>query len=128
MTESALTRLLLLESSKLGVTLFRNNVGVLRDIHGTYVRYGLSVGSPDLVGWLPVTIAPEHVGRTLAVFVGVEVKQPKGQPSPAQVAFLAALQRAGAKCGIARAVEDLATICSGFDFQQRTDTESDLSR
>lgn len=110
MTESALTRLLLLEASKLGVTLFRNNTGRLPDATGRWVQYGLAVGSPDLVGWQSVTIGPEHLGRTLAVFVGVEVKQPNGQPSPAQRAFLAALQRAGARCGIARSLDDLSTI------------------
>lgn len=121
MTETELIRLLLLESSRLGITLFRNNVGKLPDANGRWVQYGLAVGSPDLVGWLPVTITPEHVGRTLAVFVGVEVKQHHGQPSPAQRAFLAALQRAGARCGVVRRVEDLATICRGLDIAQRTD-------
>lgn len=121
MTETALTRLLLLEASKIGVTLFRNNTGRLPDATGRWVQYGLAVGSPDLVGWQSVTITPEHVGMTLAVFTAVEVKTAEGRLRPEQRAFLAALQRAGARCGVVRSVEDLTTICRGLDIAQRTD-------
>lgn len=123
MTESALVRLLLLESSKLGVTLFRNQVGQYRlalpdcprcQEQGRVLRSGLCVGSPDLVGWMPVTVTPEMAGQRLAVFAGIEAKRPvRGRTSAEQRAFLAALQRAGAVCGVVRSLDDLVTILKG---------------
>jgi hypothetical protein len=74
-----------LEAPTKGVTLFRNNVGVLTDINGRPVRFGLAndskqlnevLKSSDLIGWRPVLITPEHVGRTLAQFVSRECKAP----------------------------------------------------
>lgn len=38
------------EVTRLGGRVFRNNVGVLKDINGRPVRYGLCVGSADLIG------------------------------------------------------------------------------
>ena len=61
--------------SRLDTRLFRNNVGVLRDEQGNYVRYGLCPGSSDLIGWKSVTITPDMVGQTLAVFVALECKK-----------------------------------------------------
>ncbi len=123
--EAALLRSLLLVSSKLGATVFRNQVGQYRlakpgcmecQRFGRIIRSGLAVGSSDLIGWLPVTITPAHVGKRLAVFVGVEAKAEDGRLRPEQKAFLAALQRAGAVCGVARSIDDLSLILKGqFD-------------
>ena len=66
-----------------GTTLLRNNVGVLKDARGVPVRYGLAneskeenarIKSHDLIGWTEVTITPDMVGQTVAVFTSVEVK------------------------------------------------------
>ncbi len=74
-----------LEAPTKGVTLWRNNVGVLTDINGRPVRFGLAndskqlneaLKSSDLIGWRPVLITPGHVGRTLAQFVSRECKAP----------------------------------------------------
>lgn len=63
--------------------LLRNNSGVLNDKLGRPVRFGLGNESPkinkiyktgDYVGWFPVTITPEMVGKTVAVFANLEVK------------------------------------------------------
>ena len=111
MTESALVRALLLASSKAGVALFRNNVGKLQDRHGTWVAYGLCPGSCDLIGWTPHVVTQADVGRTMAVFVGIEAKRESGGTvSEDQRAFLAALARDGAVCGVARSVADLDAI------------------
>lgn len=68
-----------------GVTLWRNNVGVLTDERGRPVRYGLAndsaalnarIKSADLIGWRSTVITPAHVGQTLAVFASLEVKRP----------------------------------------------------
>jgi hypothetical protein len=74
-----------LEAPRAGVTLWRNNVGVLTDLTGRPVRFGLAndsrqlneaLKSSDLIGWRPVLITPGHVGRTIAQFVSRECKAP----------------------------------------------------
>lgn len=71
---------------------------------------GLCEGSADLIGYSAVTIGPEHVGQTLAVFTAVQVKTAPGRPTTEQRAFLEHLQRAGARAGIARSIEDAQRI------------------
>jgi hypothetical protein len=44
----------------------------------TCVTYGLSVGSPDLIGWRTITITSHMVGKSFAQFVGCEVKTEAG--------------------------------------------------
>lgn len=84
---------------------------------------GLPVGFPDLFGFVPVTITPDMVGRQVAVFAAVEVKQKTGRISVKQRDMLAFLQRQGARAGIARSLDDAARILSGegvADAQQTT--------
>lgn len=72
-----------LRASEWGCRLFRNNSGVLKDARGVPVRFGLGNESPklnkrlkssDFIGYTPVTVTPEMVGKTLAVFTALEVK------------------------------------------------------
>jgi hypothetical protein len=86
--------------------LFRNNTGTLRDQHGRPVTFGLCKGSADLIGWKRVTITPEMVGTTVAVFVSIEVKTATGRLRPEQQQWLDAVQAAGGIAGVARSVED----------------------
>lgn len=110
--ETQLVRSLLLAASAQGVTLFRNNVGVLQDRAGHYVTYGLAVGSPDLVGFMPLTITPRMVGKKISVFVGVECKTNTGRISEPQRAFLAAIEKSGAISGVVRSVGDFDSLIS----------------
>lgn len=71
---------------------------------------GLCPGSADLIGYRSITIGPEHVGQTLAVFAAVEVKSPTGRPTSEQTAFLEHVRAAGGLAGIARSVEDAERI------------------
>lgn len=91
-----------LEASRKGWRVFRNNVGQLLDARGVPVRYGLMVGSGDLIGWRPVTITPEMVGQTLAQFVSLEVKGPRGVVSEAQQRWAGMVERAGGLAIVAR--------------------------
>ena len=63
--------------------LFRNNSGVLMNDVGVPVRFGLGNESQkmnkqfktgDFVGWFPVTITPDMVGKEIAVFANIEAK------------------------------------------------------
>jgi hypothetical protein len=104
-----------LEAVEHGVTLFRNNVGVLRDERGRPVRYGLAndsaqlnavLKSSDLIGFRRVVITPEMVGRTVAVFTARECKASdwtyKGtEREVAQQRFLDIVNQAGGDAAFA---------------------------
>ena len=93
--------------------LWRNNTGKLRDDSGRLVTFGLCPGSSDLIGYRSVTITPEMVGQTVAVFAAVEVKAPRGRPTAEQTAFLDHVSAAGGLAGIARSVEEAEEILKG---------------
>ena len=92
------------------VRLWRNNTGCLKDQQGRPVRFGLCKGSSDLIGLRSITIGPEHLGQTLAVFAAVEVKTQAGRTTPDQQAFIATVAGMGGLAGVARSVEDAAQI------------------
>lgn len=108
--ETIFQREVLLEASKQGFTLFRNNVGkayvggkvVNRDnglivLQGAQLMpYGLCVGSSDLIGYRTVTITPEMVGQTIAQFVAFELKTEQGRASKEQKTFVNNARKAGA--------------------------------
>lgn len=100
---------ILARASKAGSRLFRNNTGMgwvgkllkrTRDAvtlqHPRPLHAGLCNGSSDLIGWTPVVVTPEMVGKTVAVFTAVEVKlHPRSKREPEQEAFIAAVNRFG---------------------------------
>ena len=70
--------------------LYRNNRGALPDQNGRPVRYGLAndskqlgdvLKSGDLIGWRPVIITPDMVGKLIAQIVSVECKPSDWKPS-----------------------------------------------
>lgn len=95
MSEANVMRRIMKRLSVEGARVFRNNVGQAwtgsakmirksgayfceegdvilrraRRFHG-----GLEVKSSDIIGWTPVTITESMVGKTVAVFTGIEVK------------------------------------------------------
>ncbi len=94
--------------------LFRNQVGTGTTPDGRFIRYGLHVGSPDLVGWRRTVITPDMVGRTVAVAVGIEIKSQHGRVSPDQARFLSHMQQFGAIAGVARSVQDVARLIEAW--------------
>ena len=83
--ESDTQSLVRLAAAQSGAILFRNNVGVLMDVRGVPVRYGLANDSPacnkqyksgDLIGIRPVLITREMVGTLIGQFWSVEIKAP----------------------------------------------------
>lgn len=88
------------------VVLWRNNTGAYKK-DGRVVRYGLCVGSSDLIGIL------RQNGR----FVALEVKTPDGKASPEQLMFLEFVRREGGFAAIVRspveAREAITRACAG---------------
>lgn len=85
MSEAAIQQQIRLEAARRGTPLLRNNNGACLDDTGRMVRFGLgndsakisrAFKSSDLIGIWPVVVTPEMVGRTLGVFMAVEVKRP----------------------------------------------------
>lgn len=83
LSEAAVSNRVVLEASRKGARLWRNNVGAYVDQSGREVRYGLcnlskqmnaEIKSPDLVGIKPVLITPDMVGCTIGQFVAREIK------------------------------------------------------
>ncbi len=109
--------------SKLNVRIFRNNVGQAwagksyatkdgkRVIENAYpVKFGLCVGSSDLIGWKTMTVTPEMVGTKIAVFCAVEVKTATGRASKEQKNFIDKLTNDGGFAGIARDADEAAAV------------------
>lgn len=110
-SEAAIQQQVRLALARAGVVAFRNNVGQYTDPKtGRPIRYGLGVGSSDLVGWTPIVVTPEMVGKTVAVFTAVEVKTPTGRPTDAQINFIEQVLKAGGFAGIARSPRDAVEI------------------
>ena len=72
-----------LEATKLGMRLWRNNVGGAYTEDGSFFRYGLandskklndSIKSSDLIGIRPIAIRFEHIGIIMGQFVAREIK------------------------------------------------------
>lgn len=78
------------------------------------------VGTPDLIGWCPVTITPDMVGRTLPVWTGVETKASSGgRRREGQINFVQQVQKAGGIAGFASSPAQAIEI---FDAWKRGDT------
>lgn len=106
MIESDLMHAIQLDLSRADCRLFRNNTGVLRDVRGKHVKFGLAIGSSDLIGWRTITIMPKDVGNELAVFAAVECKSPAGQVTERQQAFINTVVTAGGIAGVVRSINE----------------------
>ncbi len=119
MSETGIMRDIMIALSQAGARVFRNNVGVARfrdDKTGEprFVRYGLCEGSSDIIGLVPVTITPEMVGRKVAVFAAIEVKDGRGRASTDQLSFVEMVGARGGIAGVARSVEDAMALIRNY--------------
>ena len=108
--------------------LFRNNVGVaiqgerIEEREGKLllanprrIRFGLAIGSSDLVGFRSIEITPDLVGKRVAVFLALETKTPRGKARGAQSNFLDLVRRFGGIAGIARDPDQAQSILKTWE-------------
>jgi len=98
MREQDIQRLIMLALSEAGCMIWRNNCGVLKNAAGIPIKFGLCVGSSDLIGL--------YRGR----FLAVEIKTPTGKATPEQLRFIEAVKRNGGIAGIARSPADAVAL------------------
>jgi len=128
MRETATGQRIQLEAAAQGATLLRNNNGAAYDKTGRLIRYGLGHTKPnqelrssDLIGWTPVVITPDMVGRVVAVFTAVEVKKegwraPTDDREKAQERFINLVKKSGGLSTFAtsvKCVSDLLKLTRG---------------
>ena len=82
-TEAQILKAVMIEASRLGMRVFRNNVGLFETADGRSIRTGLLKGSADLIGWYK------------GYFVSIEVKSPTGRPSKAQINWMEQVRASG---------------------------------
>lgn len=107
MREGDVQRQIMLAAPQFGCTLLRNNVGVLQDVRGNYVTFGLAVGSSDMIGYTMID--------RRAIFTAVEVKLPGKKATAAQQAFLDAVATAGGIACVAYSIEDLKAAIRAWE-------------
>lgn len=136
MKEGALLKKFLLEYSRRGGRLFRNNTGmgwtgktrgptkkpitvtlepgdmVIRQARPFHA--GFPKGSSDLIGWTSIQITPNMVGRTVAVFTAVEAKTPNVRVTKEQNNFINAVNTSGGIATVARKLQDMFDAITNF--------------
>jgi len=89
----------MLALSDAGCLIWRNNTGCLKNQAGIPIKFGLCVGSSDLIG-----ITPD------GEFLAVEIKTPTGRATPEQTRFINAVRSRGGIAGIARSPADALAL------------------
>lgn len=101
--ETALMNRINLALSAGGVLAWRNNVGAAHTADGRFIRFGVGgPGGSDLIGVAPVVITEDMIGRQVGVACAFEVKTERGRATPAQIGFMAAVEKIGGIAAIVR--------------------------
>lgn len=69
--------------------------GQLVVVNPSKITYGLYPGSGDYVGWTPIEITPDMVGKRIAVFTSVEIKTKNDNMSNRQINWFKRVKEAG---------------------------------
>lgn len=126
MLEDEIDQRICLEAPKFGVTLWRNNCGAFKDATTRWVRYGLAniskraaetFRSSDRIGFTEIIITPEMVGKKIAVFTAVEMKESTWNPDKkldehetAQKNYIDFVLARGGLAGFANSIETFLKI------------------
>ena len=91
-----------------GVIAWRNRRGMLPLPNGGMLPFGVGPhGASDFLGYTPITITADMVGKTVAVFTALESKTDTGVIAPHQQAFLDEVRECGGIAGVCRSGEDV---------------------
>jgi hypothetical protein len=77
------------------------------------IKYGLAVGSSDIIGIKRVKVTEDMIGNELGVFVALEVKTDKGELRPEQRVFLDIVGSLGGISGVVRSVDEAKEVLNG---------------
>lgn len=110
--ETNISKRIQIATSILGARLFRNNRGLFLTLDGLRkVRAGLETdGASDLIGFTPVEITADMVGKTIAVFTTIEVKRPGGSKTKSQKDFVNFVNKQGGLAGFATCESEAVDI------------------
>jgi len=128
MKEGNISNLIMMAISKVcGTKVFRNHVGLgwqgetkRTKSGGIFIdnprplHSGLCKGSSDLIGWTPIEITPEMVGKKIAVFTAIEVKTIRGRVSKEQINFLNQINLDGGIATIATSPEQAVDLINNM--------------
>lgn len=127
MSERNLISRFLIEASKRGARMFRVNTGLgwvgnaqrfskqefvkvlAGDVlvrHARPLHAGLCEGGSDTIGWKPVLITQDMVGKTVAIITAVEFKYGSTLTTPTQQNFIDAINKDGGRAAVVHSVED----------------------
>jgi hypothetical protein len=124
-SEDFMRRLQLYACRDSDVRLFRNNngqgwvgkkVGTLANgsqivlANARVIRFGLGVGTGDLIGGKSIVITPDMVGRRVLVFANVEVKHGGGRPTAEQTSVIEVVKSLGGLAGVVRSEDDVHKV------------------
>ncbi len=98
MRETDLVRRCMMAASKCGAVVWRNNTGAYKDKAGRLVRYGLCVGSSDIIGI--------YEGR----FIAIECKVGNAKLTKEQEIFIEAVKNQGGVAFVARSEDDVKKV------------------
>jgi len=102
-SEANIQAMILMALSEAGCLVWRQDTGAYKEPKsGRLIRYGLCKGSSDIIGLCPD-----------GVFLAVEVKTATGRVRPEQETFIAAVNLAGGRAGVARSADDALRIANG---------------
>lgn len=110
--ESDITHAIMLDSAPHGARLWKNVRGMFLTLDGARkVRAGLqAAGASDLIGFTPVMVTSDMVGKTIAVFTAIETKTSTGSASQEQTNYVNFVSNNGGYAGIARSPEEAKKI------------------
>lgn len=132
--ETSIVNEIMKDTSRHGVRLFKNVRGVFYTIEGVKALISaamslnparikqavqqlrittaglLAAGASDLIGFTPMVITADMVGKKIAVFTACEVKTPDGRVAKEQQDFANFVLQSGGFAGIARSTCDARKI------------------
>lgn len=114
-SEKRIEQEVILKASQLGATVFKNDVGFAVTQNGCPISFGLAKGSSDLIGIAPIKITSAMVGKTLGIFLSIEIKKDKQgsyKATKEQKRWLAFVEKNGGIGAVLDNADDLEGLLS----------------